>query len=279
LRRVAPEVVGLMRKLSNQRMLVRFFHPLLLLLLLSRASFPAAIDQPLINSCEPKQYNYSSYENSPAPIMFVGSEFWRVVDCNRDDISATSTVVIAIFTIVLGLFTISLAKSTRIAANAAQKALSDLERPWVFVSEITPRHGSDGKILIPFIEYNINNHGRATAIIKKRSTGMILVNTIPYVPPFDRTESVEEWMVLEPMGKFPTSQRCSDRVDIDTFNKINGGLITCLFFGKIEYEGPSGAGYITRFGYIHDPVRARGGETFENDRFIVRNKNVYNEYT
>ena len=48
-------------------------------------------------------------------------------------VTAYATIVIALFTILLGLFNASLAKSTRRAAIAAENALIELERPWVFV--------------------------------------------------------------------------------------------------------------------------------------------------
>src|SRR6266436_9102754 len=74
-------------------------------------------------------------QNDPAYRHCIGA---YVTDKNAV-ITALGTLVIAVFTTVLGIFTISLARSTRIAANAAdlsvkiaQRALTELERPYLF---------------------------------------------------------------------------------------------------------------------------------------------------
>jgi hypothetical protein len=195
-------------------------------------------------------------------------------------VTAVSTVFISLFTIVLALVTNRQARLTAQSVSIAERALVDLERPWIFIAGVTPRItvGPD-KSVIPFIEYQIQNQGRAPAIIKSRRTGMILVENIPNAPPFERTDQVEEWLVLKASGDYPLTQRCNDKVNIDTYGEIQSGAITCVFFGVIEYEGTARTQYTTRFGYIHEPRQARGGESFENDRFIVCNKNAYNQYT
>jgi len=48
-------------------------------------------------------------------------------------VTAYATIVIALFAVLLGLLNASLAKSARRAANAAENALVELERPWLFV--------------------------------------------------------------------------------------------------------------------------------------------------
>src|ERR1700733_10100839 len=98
------------------------YHALLLFFLLSDASFPSIIEQPPENYCKLQKTNYNSYEDSSAPLKFFLREVGRIVYCNRDDVSAASTLIIAVFTIILGSLTISLARSTRKAANAAKKA-------------------------------------------------------------------------------------------------------------------------------------------------------------
>jgi hypothetical protein len=86
---------------------------------------------------------------------------------NRDDINAYSTIVIAIFTAILGMFTVSLARSTRVAAEAAEKALVDLERPWLFIENAIIIH-----IVTPAtlevawtVRLIVRNIGRAPALI------------------------------------------------------------------------------------------------------------------
>jgi hypothetical protein len=107
-------------------------------------------------------------------------------DFYRDDIAALSTLVVAAFTGVLGIFTISLARSTRIAADAAnlsakvaQSSLADLERPYVFIEtqadikarlgfrDVMPSGGGDPVRVkqIPRVKFRLVNHGRTPAIV------------------------------------------------------------------------------------------------------------------
>jgi hypothetical protein len=141
--------------IRHLRMLTRAKATLFFFLLLISYSLPATIDQPLIDNCKAGETYYSSYENSPSPIAFGLSALWEVIDCNKDDISAASTLVIALFTVVLGLFTVSLAGSTRRAAEAAERAaivaeraLIDADRPYIFVFSVS--------------KFKLNSNTRAT---------------------------------------------------------------------------------------------------------------------
>lgn len=76
----------------------------------------------------------------------------------RDDISALSTVTIAVFTVVLGTFTVRLASSTRNAANAArdaakvaERSLFDVQRAFVFARCLIK--GVRGSALVVDVEW------------------------------------------------------------------------------------------------------------------------------
>ena len=150
------------------------YHALLLFFLLSDASFPSIIEQPPENYCKLQKTNYNSYEDSSAPLKFFLREVGRIVHCNRDDVSAASTLIIAVFTIILGSFTISLARSTRKAANAAKKAadvseqaLTVLERPYLFIEEpIISRDHPVTQMPHEELRYIFANYGKTPAIVR-----------------------------------------------------------------------------------------------------------------
>jgi hypothetical protein len=94
-----------------------------------------------------------------------------LLHANRDDINAISTIFIAAFTAVLGIFTIRLASSTQVAAKAAndaaeiaQRSLTDLERPYIFIFGVRQiRHVVDDEW---YVEFTVANYGKMPAIIE-----------------------------------------------------------------------------------------------------------------
>jgi hypothetical protein len=152
----------------------RTYQSLLLLLLLSGASFPSTVDHPPADYCKPQKTNYSSYEDSSAPLKFFFREIGRTIHCNRDDVSAAASLIIAAFTIVLGSFTVSLARSTRKAAYAAKKAadvseqaLTVLERPYLLIEEpIISRDHLITQAPHEELRYKFTNYGKTPAIVR-----------------------------------------------------------------------------------------------------------------
>jgi len=177
-------------------MLKRARHALLFLLISVRASFPATVNQSPIDYCKTQQAYYRSYEDASAPLKFIFRELGRVVHCNREDISAGATIIIAIFTIVLGVFTISLARSTRIAAKAAEKALTELERPWLFLSSVSIRireRAPPGQPILFnrwFAKLHWKNIGRSPAFVVKCTFTIVDKASLPVKPVFDEQHTL-----------------------------------------------------------------------------------------
>ena len=79
-----------------------------------------------------------------------------------------STIVIAVFTTVLGLFTMSLAKSTRIAADAAMRAIElaeKNERAYLFPGITNLHWNPDIKQAV--FSIGISNDGQSLGLLKK----------------------------------------------------------------------------------------------------------------
>jgi hypothetical protein len=97
---------------------------------------PCVIDYPRPTQSEQTKEKQSNEKpcTYSGGIVVAGLKFIR--DMKPDEWTAAATVVIALFTTILGLFTVSLARSTRVAAQAAEKsadALPAMERAYLFV--------------------------------------------------------------------------------------------------------------------------------------------------
>jgi hypothetical protein len=99
------------------------------------AALPLPCEQPILQSSEIAKAGEAPKKNCPSPIGLIGAG----IHIYKDEITALSTFIIAVFTTILGLFTISLAKSTRRAAEASWRqaaAMIAIESPAIVVDEI-----------------------------------------------------------------------------------------------------------------------------------------------
>jgi hypothetical protein len=218
-----------------------FASAILAFCLRAEPSSPAAIDE-TPKGCEVKQTTYSSYNDGPAPIIFGVTELWRTIDCYRDDISATSTLFIAVFTIVLGVFTISLARSTRRAATIAERALTELERPWVVLegAHITRRELSHEGIKPNhwFAQLRFKNLGRSPAAIEMCPFGIAPKDSLPPNPVYST-------------NSYLTSQRHVGSGESFETNAVgpsdDGREVILVFYGKLFYRELNGRTHETGF--------------------------------
>jgi hypothetical protein len=129
-------------------------------------------------SCEPPKPTDKTKETSNnlkkdcptifgAVITYVG----HFVHDNRDEITASSTAIIAVFTAILGVFTIRLAKSTRIAAIAAKDSakvakdsLIAANRPAIAITSLGLCEANEFQTAA-HINFRLVNNGNGTAIV------------------------------------------------------------------------------------------------------------------
>src|ERR1700722_5640122 len=91
-----------------------------------------------------KGYESAKEYCSTGKVVSLWRAVGRLIDSWHDDLTAAATIVIAIFTTILGVFTVSLARSTRIAAIAADlsaRAAINIELP-ILVAEVSDFHFS-----------------------------------------------------------------------------------------------------------------------------------------
>ncbi len=101
----------------------------------------------------------------PSPICRVG-----LLHYYKGFIELSSGFFTALFTGVLAWSTIRLWDATRETARIAQQSLTDLERPYLFISKLRPaEHGADGTQARAL--YTVTNHGKAPAMIESVEAG------------------------------------------------------------------------------------------------------------
>lgn len=83
-------------------------------------------------------------------------------------IAAFATIAIAAFTYTVKKSTDKLWSATQRSATIAERALTELERPWIFI-ELVPelRGNQDDEFEEPYAVFDIANHGRGPAIIEE----------------------------------------------------------------------------------------------------------------
>src|SRR5260370_10109102 len=125
----------------------------------------------------------------------------------RDEITASSTVIIAIFTAILGIFTVSVAGSTRIAARAA-KASSDAAiaiELAIIRAEVgklsygTNQQGIGGlRHTCSVHELFFSNLGRTKAFPVEVQFGWTVGNKLPTTPAYPFTKIFQVNAIFEP---------------------------------------------------------------------------------
>lgn len=176
--------------------------------------------------------------------------FWRaigrVVDAWHDDLTAISTLVIAVFTTILGIFTVSLARSTRIAANAARhsadaadlsaRTTAGVELPWFVIDEVqmevinqsialTLRHEATA--------IGFKNLGRSQAIIIVACIDHHVGMTLPTTPTYAISKVRRPNTSVGHGERYDTTY--SPNIPQIESAKIENDVAILWLFGYIEY--------------------------------------------
>jgi hypothetical protein len=182
----------------------------------------------------------------------------------------------------------SIAASNRSAA-AAERALTDLERPWIFVfgARLGERaHETDDW----FVEYTVANYGKMPAIIEQANTGFEVSNRGE--PPFPLECAEDHSLVIAPIlaaGEpralvefFPLQESPDGSVEFDIIVNPADGEQTLrarppvqmeghdtFFRVIIRYRGPQSRDHETAACWLYLPSRdfvLRGGEPYNHNR-------------
>lgn len=186
------------------------------------------------------------------------------------EIVAVSTVVIAAFTVILGLFTVSLAQSTRIAAKTAKRAITELERPYLFILDynwlLTEKARAAGTKY--GVGYSVMNAGKLPASIKRVEIGLRFGDSIPHMDDVPPIHELLTGPVIAGGDARLVTQPFADEfegADPPRECKIRGGIavIPAMAFQhprviakiSIHYDGPITIGHVTTACWEWHPVK------------------------
>src|ERR1700728_3838687 len=166
------------------------------------------------------------------------------VKSNKDEITAASTFIIAIFTAILGTFTVTLSRSTRIAANAAKRsadAAIAIELPIIKASLDNLSKGTSLKqgMQIEYISVTrvvFSNVGRTKAFPVKLRYGLTgrvrakkprytFVETFAFNDILDADEKVETPKFLSEFNK----------IENGIWSRICAGSVPVWFYCELSY--------------------------------------------
>jgi hypothetical protein len=182
----------------------------------------------------------------------------------RDDVSAFSTLVIAIFTAVLGLFTISLARSTRKASIAAQdssKALLASERGTIIevIRQLNferaywaGRYNNSPTMPPTQVDLEITiwlkNYGRTPATIYDIYLDLKIAERAPKDPIFPSDNLVlSEPTISQDDERGPIRTVRPTDVSWEMSRKLVEGTLGIYFIGRIEYKDVFGIFWTREF--------------------------------
>lgn len=181
--------------------------------------------------------------------------FW---ERTTSDPTAAFTAGIFIFNIVLGLSTVALWRVTGRSTDIAERAFSDLERPYVYIFGAKGlERESERMDPYDFLKYSVANYGKTPASLESVCLKISLGNT-PEVPvPVGEWHSLRALPILTPNERrddtevvpesIPTSQYADENTPPDdsfTVPDLEAGTEFFLWV-QIKYNGPFSTGHET----------------------------------
>lgn len=173
----------------------------------------------------------------------------------RDAAIAVATVFIAIFTAILGIFTISLARSTRIAADAAQRQATtaigvELPTLMLFHFDFGDMGAASGDAILqsPLVTASVKNYGRTPAFVISQAVDFEW-NVWPEKPDYSRTaEDMAAETVIEAGGIHKLRDTRPGRfLSGEEISAINEGKGALFAYGYIAYRDFLRQPHILRF--------------------------------
>jgi len=167
----------------------------------------------------------------------------------------------------------------RAARTQVRAVFAAIERPAIFVEATRACWHTSHLPNIPFIEYNIHNHGRTAAIIKSRKISAVVVEKIPTVAPCENAKRLSDQTSIVANGALKDLTETVYRGDdTDKLESVRTRARILLFSGVIEYEDPFGGHqFVARFGWIFEP--SDPAIPHSNERFLACDIPGYNVNT
>jgi hypothetical protein len=195
----------------------------------------------IFDNCAGNQTGHSSL------MRLAACEVFRNFHRYREDINAFSTFLIMLLTIALSIFNANLVRSTKMAATAteraavaAEKGLTELERPWIFLEGATVTRSPWQPASAPNywdISLRFKNIGRMPAIIDSSHFEIKPKAELPKKPSFSRIHTLSS----------PQTIASGDSFDTQRVGPAAHENIFLVFYGKVIYTELNGRSHETGF--------------------------------
>jgi hypothetical protein len=214
---------------------------------------PTAVEGPPVHGSEAQQGRNGTGKSKPSIIGRAFVDLGDLVHAYKDEITAGSTFIIAVFTTILGLFTVSLARSTRQAANsAAESSEAAVAAERGFIVEVlktfnldpafwaarypnSPTMTSAGSDLKTTI--SLKNYGKTPATIRDVRVDILLsrdaLTAVGEIGEMDYT--LDEATISQNDETSFIEKVRSDAIDWDTSIAISKRIINIYFVGRIVF--------------------------------------------
>jgi hypothetical protein len=194
------------------------------------------------------------------PPFFASVDSW--LRDHREEIDVVSVAMTAVFTLLLAIWTWTLSRVTRDAALASARAVTELERPQVFVEVIDTGlqvDGSGGMTPSGYFKFQCFNVGRSAAVLLEMRTVLITESkpAMAYpIPPEQGGVKLPVGVVSSPDKPYAeTRNLLAEAAKVYESNFWKTG--TLFFLGWIRYADIFGNRYITGFCSQLDPLANR----------------------
>jgi hypothetical protein len=219
-----------------------------------------------------QQYNKgtSEFVRTLIPRIHIGWRCtWHSLDKNGAGITAVLTLVLAVSTVLLWM-------STRDLARGAERALTELERPFVYVEVLTPGLVISG-VNAGFagsLQAICANYGRTPADLWELEDQIVFLPKggfpEPMVPKANPPRQMPPGAISAPAKPYPFDINLRGWLNMDQLAELGQGRGSVFLIGYVRYLDIFNRRHITGFCAYFDPVSqrfvARGDERYSYTR-------------
>jgi hypothetical protein len=205
--------------------------------------------------CEQHQGQYPTSQNDynkSSTVLVPDPDRIRIwLSCSGGFTNETGSAITAIATIILTLSTIALWFATRATAKIAERTLTDLERPWIHITDVDVG-GIFGDS--PYIPIETVNFGRVVGVVKGIEAGYRTSTTEPDISTIKMTRSDLEQV----RNTVPPDKEYTSTIKLKPYRNTNVGVMistgeaVVVLRAILHYEGLTRPPYETGFCFRYD---------------------------
>lgn len=150
------------------------------------------------------------------------------------------------------------ADAAKKSADVGERALTHLERPYLFLTYERPDFSSVGDGAMSFrVRFKFKNYGRTPAIIRHVCADVGRFERLPETLTYDAADSIFEMreMVVGPTDETEEFRRKIFALERDEANAVQAGKSFICLYGTLSYDDVFETRHGSEFCWIYDPHR------------------------